>query len=248
MSACAIRPQQILKRELSQREYEFLQEWAPESLKEYTLPTGSPPMNRMPQYQTMPSQPQGLSPRRPKVRSSVYEEWKSQTSHGKSVNDSPPMPASMENKADATVSPSKNARANSKQPGKPSSPVDAEPRHQEPPRPQQPIKAMVPNGHYAKPTASANSRSMTSPAAKVASKAGDQPHKNKGTVPYRRPPQDVLVYTAPNGYRFRRDELSKASLGIKHPNKLTVYFRPNFVEDPWKGLKPVLIKPNQHWW
>ncbi|PYI10276.1 hypothetical protein BO78DRAFT_361526 [Aspergillus sclerotiicarbonarius CBS 121057] len=242
MSACAIRPQQILKRELSQREYEFLQEWAPETLKDYTLPKPSPPINRMPQYQTMPSQPQGLSPRRSKARSSsVYEGWKSQAAHGKAVNETPAMPVSMENKADATPSPTTNARANSKQSDKPSSPVGAKPR------PQEPVKTIASNNHYAKPTVSTNNRSMTSPVAKVASKAGDQTHKSKGREPYQRPRQDILVYTAPNGYRFRRDELSKASLGVKHPNKLTVYFRPNFVEDPWKGLKPILIKSHQHW-
>ena len=89
---------------------------------------------------------------------------------------------------------------------------------------------------------------MTSPVAKVASKAGEQSTKNKGIENHQRPRQDIIVYTAPNGFKFRRDVLSKWSLGIKTPKKLTIYFRPNFVEDPWKGLKPVLTISHKHWW
>ncbi|PWY80298.1 hypothetical protein BO94DRAFT_587756 [Aspergillus sclerotioniger CBS 115572] len=251
MSACTISPKQILKRELSQREYELLQEWAPETLKDYTLPKPNPPMNRLPQYQTVPSQLQGPSPRRSKVRSSsVYEEWKSQASHGRTVNETPTMAVSKENQSDATVSPT-NARVNSNQPGSPSSPASpASPATSAGAKlcPQEPVKIVTSNNHYAKPTVSTSNRSMTSPVSKMASKAGEHSNKTKGLENRQRPRQDIIVYTAPNGCKVRRDVLSKWSLGIKTSNKLTIYFRPNFVEDPWKGLKPVLTISHKHWW
>ncbi|PYH45534.1 uncharacterized protein BP01DRAFT_43337 [Aspergillus saccharolyticus JOP 1030-1] len=48
-------------------------------------------------------------------------------------------------------------------------------------------------------------------------------------------------YTAPNGTRFiRHNDLLKWAVGVKDKHDDLVVFMPVFVENPWKGLKPVL--------
>ncbi|KAL5340090.1 hypothetical protein BJX70DRAFT_131692 [Aspergillus crustosus] len=47
------------------------------------------------------------------------------------------------------------------------------------------------------------------------------------------------AYTAPNGIQFTKDELRKLALGIRLEDGLKVFFLPCFIDDPWKGLKPV---------
>ncbi|RAL09564.1 uncharacterized protein BO97DRAFT_167311 [Aspergillus homomorphus CBS 101889] len=86
MPYSAIQPKQILKRAPSQREYEFLQEWAPETLKNHEIPSQQ---NTFQPHQAAPTSAQGMSnPRQQKLRtSSLYEDWKAQaTSQGENVH------------------------------------------------------------------------------------------------------------------------------------------------------------------
>lgn len=55
------------------------------------------------------------------------------------------------------------------------------------------------------------------------------------------------IYTAPNGTVFSSAELSCASKGVKIEND-RVYFRPSFVNDPWKGARLVKLVYTAYWW
>ncbi|KAL4931193.1 uncharacterized protein BDV17DRAFT_289180 [Aspergillus undulatus] len=46
-------------------------------------------------------------------------------------------------------------------------------------------------------------------------------------------------YMAPSGILLGVDDLRKLALGTMFKGKDKVYFIPSFIEDPWKGLKPV---------
>lgn len=46
-------------------------------------------------------------------------------------------------------------------------------------------------------------------------------------------------YLAPNGTYMSPEELKAYAKGVKNENGDTVVFFPEFIEDPWKGLKPV---------
>lgn len=59
---------------------------------------------------------------------------------------------------------------------------------------------------------------------------------------------EIGGYTAPNGTHLRAGELRQLSNGVKRPDRDRVYFRPSFVEDPWKGVKPVMIECSNRWW
>ncbi|PYH82806.1 hypothetical protein BO82DRAFT_363893 [Aspergillus uvarum CBS 121591] len=82
MPSAAVQPKQILKRAPSQKEYEFLQEWAPETLMNYEVPSQPP--------QATPVKEQGMpNHRHPRLRtSSLYEDWKAHaaSSQGENAN------------------------------------------------------------------------------------------------------------------------------------------------------------------
>ncbi|PLB53130.1 hypothetical protein P170DRAFT_434850 [Aspergillus steynii IBT 23096] len=59
---------------------------------------------------------------------------------------------------------------------------------------------------------------------------------------------EIGGYTAPNGTHLRVGELQRLSCGVKVPNKDTAYFRPSFVEDPWKDVKPIMTECSNRWW
>ncbi|OJK05050.1 hypothetical protein ASPACDRAFT_38618 [Aspergillus aculeatus ATCC 16872] len=87
MPSAAVQPKQILKRAPSQKEYEFLQEWAPETLKNYEVPSQQtvfrPPQAAPVREQGIPTQ------RHPRLRtSSLYEDWKAHaaSSQGENAN------------------------------------------------------------------------------------------------------------------------------------------------------------------
>ncbi|GKZ78833.1 hypothetical protein AnigIFM56816_002662 [Aspergillus niger] len=254
MAAGTSTPKQILKKEVSQREYEFLQEWAPATVKDYTPIKPGNPAERMPKHQTMPSQPPLQSPRRAKPRLPLYEEWKTQPLHGEMLNEAAKatgVPVSMENKTNGIIppAPTTNVRVNGRHPG---NSLDTRNRHQEP------VKSnSVPHNHYAKPTASANNRVIATPLPSVASKPGvprpgaykpvEQSNK-RVMVNQRRPPPPPYVYTAPNRKQFRNDDLIRWSDGIKTLGGAMAYFQPNFIQDPWKDMKPVLTKFLERYW
>lgn len=128
MAACTFTPKQILKKEVSQREYEFLQEWAPDTIKDYTPIKPGNPVDRMPKHQTMPSQPLVQSPRRAKPRSPLYEEWKVQPNEAAKVTGAS---VNMENKTNGMIprAPTTNVRVNGRHP---SNSLDTKIRQQEP--------------------------------------------------------------------------------------------------------------------
>ncbi|OJJ75979.1 hypothetical protein ASPBRDRAFT_51664 [Aspergillus brasiliensis CBS 101740] len=250
MAACAFTPKQILKKEVSQREYEFLQDWAPETVKDYTPIKPGNPEDRMPKHQTMPGQPHVQSPRRAKPRSPLYEEWKTQPLHGETLSEAAKAkstPVSLENKANSVIPspPITNVRVNGRLPG---NSLDAKIRHQEPVK-SNPIQ----HTHYAKPTASANNRVLANPFPSVASKPGvsrpvEQSNKLRTMGNQRRPPPPPYVYMAPNRKQFRNDDLVRWSDGIKTSSGAMAYFQPDFIQDPWKGMKPVLTKFLERYW
>ncbi|RAH60448.1 hypothetical protein BO85DRAFT_466964 [Aspergillus piperis CBS 112811] len=222
MAACTFTPKQILKKEVSQREYEFLQEWAPDTIKDYTPIKPGNPVDRMPKHQTMPSQPHVQSPRRAKPRSPLYEEWKVQPNEaakatGASVN--------MENKTNGMIprAPTTNVRVNGRHP---SNSLDTKIRQQEPVK-----SSPVLHNHYAKPTASTNNRVIANPVPSVASKSG---------VP--RPGPYKPAEQNNKRVMFRNDDLIRWSDGIKTLSGAMAYFQPTFIQDPWKDLKPVVTK------
>ncbi|KAE8348628.1 hypothetical protein BDV28DRAFT_152641 [Aspergillus coremiiformis] len=56
-------------------------------------------------------------------------------------------------------------------------------------------------------------------------------------------------YTAPNGTHLCQDELAKLSGGIEDSElQCKVYFRPCFIEDPWKDLKFVKMEFTFRYW
>ncbi|RAH85282.1 hypothetical protein BO86DRAFT_438695 [Aspergillus japonicus CBS 114.51] len=85
MPSAAVQPKQILKRAPSQKEYEFLQEWAPETLKNYELP---PQQTVFQPPQAAPVKEQGIhNHRNPRLRtSSLYEDWKAHASSSQGEN------------------------------------------------------------------------------------------------------------------------------------------------------------------
>ncbi|PYH74824.1 uncharacterized protein BO88DRAFT_327485 [Aspergillus vadensis CBS 113365] len=233
MAACTFTPKQILKKEVSQREYEFLQEWAPDTIKDYTPIKPGNPVDRMPKHQTMPSQPHVQSPRRAKPRSPLYEEWKAQPLHRETLNEvakSPGASVSMENKTNGMIppAPTTNVRVNGRHPSNSS---DTKIRHQEPVK-----SSPVLHNHYAKPTASTNNRVIANPPS-VAPKPG---------VPRPGPYKPVEL----NNKRvmFRNDDLIRWSDGIKTLSGAMAYFQPSFIQDPWKDLKPVVTNFLERYW
>ncbi|PYH45533.1 uncharacterized protein BP01DRAFT_43336 [Aspergillus saccharolyticus JOP 1030-1] len=99
MPSGSIQPKQILKRALSQKEYEFLQEWAPETLKNYEVPSQlkalEPPQAASFDVQDVPSH----RPLRLRT-SSLYEDCKARaTLQGENANEqcSLPIHASAQN-------------------------------------------------------------------------------------------------------------------------------------------------------
>ncbi|PYH89461.1 hypothetical protein BO71DRAFT_487919 [Aspergillus ellipticus CBS 707.79] len=233
--ACSADPKQILKRELSLREYEHLEEWAPEMLKNYTLPKSILQKRALTQHNTVVSPPQDQSPRRSKARkSSLFEEWKSQASESNDTNGVAITPVSKENTIDKAVSPAAEVKATGRQSGDPSAGASSKLQSQDS------ASSKASNTHYAKPTVAASNRSNIIPAAKVAPKATEQGNKRKAPETQPRQHAEIPVYVAPTGVRFRRDELIKWSNGIKNRKNDLVYFRPSFIEDPWKNMKPVL--------
>ncbi|RAK83516.1 hypothetical protein BO79DRAFT_233268 [Aspergillus costaricaensis CBS 115574] len=254
MAACTFTPKQILKKEVSQKEYEFLQEWAPDTIKDYTPIKPGNPVDRMPKHQTMPSQPHVQSPRRAKPRSPLYEEWKVQPLHRETLNEAAKATGasvSMENKTNGMIppAPTTNVRVNGR---RPSNSLDTNIRQQEPVK-----SSPVLHNHYAKPTASTNNRVIANPVPSVATKSGvprPGPYKpveqnNKRVmVSQRRLPPPPYVYTAPNRKQFRNDDLIRWSDGIKTLSGAMAYFQPSFIQDPWKDMKPVVAKFLERYW
>lgn len=93
---------------------------------------------------------------------------------------------------------------------------------------------------------STNTNSPTTSGIRQAPKAANEPTKPADKQHVSDP--EVEGYTAPNGTHLRKDELDKLSMGVKVPDKDTVYFHPSFVEDSWKGLKPVMMECSGRWW
>lgn len=94
-------------------------------------------------------------------------------------------------------------------------------------KPSQPI----PKG----PEADTNRRASTTVNTKLDKRAVSRQHEQEG-------------YTAPNGECLNKNQLARYAEGMKSPHKDTVYFQPSFIEDPWAGMKPVLIPCSPRYW
>ncbi|RAH64182.1 uncharacterized protein BO66DRAFT_386026 [Aspergillus aculeatinus CBS 121060] len=250
MPSAAVQPKQILKRAPSQKEYEFLQEWAPETLKNYEVPSQQTVL-RPPQ--AAPVKEQGIpTHRHSRLRtSSLYEDWKAHaaSSQGENANkECTPSPHAPAQKVDhlphpasltaATVAAEKpihclQSRTNAKGSQQVCSKSNTLHPH-----------------HYAQSTVSASNRFNTIHAGdrKLSKSVADPANTLKPTEPTKKavesrqkPRTGSVCYTAPNGTRFpRHNDLLKWSIGVKNQHNDLVIFLPVFVESPWKGLKPIL--------
>ncbi|PYI15480.1 hypothetical protein BO99DRAFT_467891 [Aspergillus violaceofuscus CBS 115571] len=259
MPSAAVQPKQILKRAPSQKEYEFLQEWAPETLKNYELP---PQQTVFQPPQAAPVKEQGIhNHRNPRLRtSSLYEDWKAHasSSQGENANkECTPSPHASAQKIDHLPQPASLKAA----------PVVAEkPHHCLQSRTNAKGSQQVGSKsntlhshHYAQPTVSANNRFNTVHAGdRKSSESVAEPantskptESTKKAVEGRQKPRtgSSICYTAPNGTRFpRHNDLLKWSIGVKNQHNDLVIFMPVFVESPWKGLKPILTTCASRYW
>lgn len=86
-----VQPKQILKKEVSTKEYNLLQEWAPQALQGYHHSESSSAASTQPEK--MPNTVHDPIHRRPKNRSSsMYEEWKAQATRNEMTKEAT-MPA-----------------------------------------------------------------------------------------------------------------------------------------------------------
>ncbi|ODM22065.1 hypothetical protein SI65_02911 [Aspergillus cristatus] len=85
------------------------------------------------------------------------------------------------------------------------------------------------------PEADTNRRASTTVNTKSDKRVVSRQHEQEG-------------YTAPNGEFLNKNQLARYAEGMKSPHKDTVYFQPSFIEDPWAGMKPVLVPCSRRYW
>ncbi|KAA8646373.1 uncharacterized protein ATNIH1004_007803 [Aspergillus tanneri] len=242
-------PKQILKKGISYKEYSLLEEWAPQTLSEYHCSEGLPSAAQA-QLEGAFTEVQNPIPRRSKNRSSsLYEEWKAQASRSATTSVSIPVPAKAGGSQDTgteNVDPADggvlgDSGALCTQTGEITERVQVG----------LPVQAHVPENAQ---TNVATNRSASKPndhrpATISCNKKQAKTTEAKNLADVRAASRsEIGGYTAPNGSHLPKDELLKLSDGVKTSNSDKVYFRPSFLEDPWKGLKAIKMECTSRYW
>ncbi|KAF9893067.1 hypothetical protein FE257_012478 [Aspergillus nanangensis] len=162
------------------------------------------------------------SPRRTRLRSSsLYEEWKSQALHNEQEQ-AYPIPQYLDNNPPITLCIRE-------------APGQAEDHHP------QPAQIEISTTHHQRQCSKSKRRGK--PAATKAKSDGPAKESNLGE---KEQSSEDHGYKAPNGDYLRKGELVALSEGVKITDHDIVFFRPSFLENPWKGV--AMIKTNCLLW
>ncbi|KAH8424067.1 uncharacterized protein LDX57_001824 [Aspergillus melleus] len=252
-------PKQILKKDMSSKEFSLLEEWASQTLQGHHLPESSFPASTHPDQ--MAKTVHDPIHRRLKNRSSsLFEEWKAQAARNEMANETIPLKENKEHQAadirdtnrlsdNRPVIMSNNRKAPSSL-GEAKKNISAQTASRSEVRSSNRRRN---NSEPANPNPPMVSGTKTTP--KVASepkKSGGNQHaprtEKKPMGNQLAPHPEVGGYTAPNGNHLRKGELNKLANGVKVPNGDKAYFLPSFVENPWKDVVPVLTECCARWW
>ncbi|KAL4921891.1 hypothetical protein BDW62DRAFT_197589 [Aspergillus aurantiobrunneus] len=261
------------KKQISRKEYNLRQEWAPETVKDYQVfpdelapKTVQQQQQQPPQTQTQPRpQPHATTPanvqgrmpnRRSQVRSSsLFEEWKAKALRSPvkaQEADDETRGGTASGDAKGPLGEHSEKAGNICAKAKPGN--DARGRQPEASKPgsvNEEIRVSTPSSVNTNDPIINPATTVRKRASKRGRKQGNPERlqhsleRQQGSIER---DQALAVYTSPNGTRIGKAELRNLALGIKLKGKDKVYFLPCFIENPWVNLKPVpapAIEPPQ---
>ncbi|KAI9374284.1 hypothetical protein BJX61DRAFT_532486 [Aspergillus egyptiacus] len=249
------------KKQISKREYDIRQEWAPDTIQDYEAPlNNSAPKPRQQQHPanipiiTGSVTVRGRVPnRREQPRSSsLFEEWKAKSLHGPVETTerpvTPPLTAQRKDRTGEHTASVEGRAPLKESPVKVSNTQNKDNQVKKLPGCQHAagkVGSDTTESHTpalcfgTTPTPVTDSAETTRRKGGMRGRASNgQGDRGRQQHSRERARQEQVVYTAPNGTRMTVAELEMFSSGISPEGKDVVYFIPCFIEDPWKGMRP----------
>ncbi|PKY08557.1 hypothetical protein P168DRAFT_314638 [Aspergillus campestris IBT 28561] len=233
-------PQSSLKM-VSRSEYNLLEEWAPQTLDDYSCikNDGRSAQEHQRDVQTLPKKLQGNpSPRQTRQRSSsVYEEWKAQVFCSRVNNAAPTEPRA----ALSDVNPS-----DVNHPASQAAHDTHIEREKVKDHPRVVVGKVITNDQKPPPKSAGHSGRNPKPSTR-----NSEPHNPKKTN--KQPPKSTdshkpnaghkhpigPKFVTPNGTRIGDADLERLAIGVKTQNGDKACFLLSFIADPWSGMKPI---------
>ncbi|PLN75043.1 hypothetical protein BDW42DRAFT_199643 [Aspergillus taichungensis] len=226
---------------VSQSEYKLLEEWAPQTLDDYSCVRNdsSPGQERQRNVQTLPKklQQNPFSRRTRQRSSSVYEEWKAQVSCLRvnntlscepraALNDGKPSDVNHPTSQAAQASPAESEKTKDHA----RVVVNKAITNDQKPSP----KSARHGGRNPKPSTHNSESHSLEKTNKQPLRTADSNKTAAGNGHPIRP-----EFAAPNGTRISGADLAKLAIGVETQNGVKVYFLPSFISDPWSGMKSI---------